>query len=144
MSEKEEIPETLEKVKPKAPRSEKQLEAFKRAQQIRKENCELMKEVKEQQEAQRKLEQIKIKEEILKKKAKVAPEPESEDDEPEIVIVKKQKKKKIVVVEPESDEEQPGTALAKQCGQEPAVEKVKPLPVAVPQVLPEINKLSFY
>jgi hypothetical protein len=103
--------ETLEKVK--KPRSDKQLEAFKKAQEKRKENCELMKQVKEQQAAQVKLEQMKIKEEILKKKVdarllKVLPQSESEtESDTEVVLVKKKKpcgkKKRVVVVETESE-----------------------------------------
>lgn len=136
-----ELPESLEKAK--RPRSQKQIETFKKAQEKRKQNCELMKEVKEQQEAQRKLEQIKIKEEILKKKIiKPTPPPSAEpsreaesDDEPEIVIVKKPKKKKIVVVEPESEDEEEATKpIEKQRAAEP-----------LPQIVaPKINKLSFY
>ena len=129
-----ELPESLEKAK--KPRSQKQIETFKKAQEKRKQNCELMKEVKEQQEAQRKLEQIKIKEEILKKKIiKPTPPPSESDDEPEIVIVKKPKKKKIVVVEPESEDEEEATKpIEKQRAAEP-----------LPQIVaPKINKLSFY
>ena len=132
-----EVAESLEKVK--KPRSEKQLEAFKKAQEKRKENCELMKEVKEQHEAQKKLEQMKIKEELLKRKVKAVPLPESDSEsEEEVVIVKHNKttkKKKIVVVEPESEEEE-----------EPEVEKVRCARETKPmvQLLPPVNKLSFY
>ena len=147
MSEKEaEVTESLEKAK--KPRSQKQIETFKKAQEKRKEICELMKQVKEQQDAQRKLEQIKIKEEILKKKvAKPLPPPSvSEEDEPEIVIVKKPKpkKKRIVVVEPESDEEEP-EVIQKPREKKVATEipgysaQATPMPI-----MNSIRNLSFY
>ena len=123
--------ESLEKVK--KPRSEKQLEAFQKAREKRKENCELMKEVKEQHDTQKKLEQMKIKEELLKKKIVKPVEPDSDSDDEEVVVIrqKKKKKKKVVVVEEESEEE-------------PEVEKVKPVPYVAQTPMPQINKFLFY
>ena len=145
-------PETLEKTKiggiapsqlRKKPRTEKQLEAFKKAQETRKENIAMIKEIKEAKKAEKDVEKLEIKKEVLKKKAaKIAPVPQVSDseseEEPEVVVVRRKKapKKKVVVVEAESEEEEPER-----------VEKIKvkhPKPILIAPLLPQINKMLFY
>ena len=94
-------------VKEKKPRSEKQLEALKLAQQKRKEKLE-----------QKKVEMVSIPKEdvpelppkkMARKKKEPEPEPESEEEIEEIIIKKQKSKKprkKIIVVEESDDEDE--------------------------------------
>jgi hypothetical protein len=94
-----------EKVKkPRPPKSEAQLEAFKKALETRKANIEKKKIDKKVEASKILLEHDKSKE-VKKVKQKVILESESES-EPEIVIVKRKKKpKRKIVIESETDSE---------------------------------------
>jgi len=88
--------------KPRAPKTPAQLEAFKKAMEVRKKNIE-------QKKIDKKVEASKILLEHSQQIDKVKPkkqvvEVESEE-EPEIVYVKRKSKKKKIIVESESDSE---------------------------------------
>ena len=133
--------------KPKRVMSEKQKEAFKKAQMIRQEN--IMKRLKEKEEKiiTEKLSKLKEKEKrlesVLPAKPIEKPEEVSEDDdEPQIVVVKpkkpKKKKKQIVVVQ-DSDSDS---------DDEPIIQKVKKVkdipPPPVPVYVPTRRNICFY
>jgi hypothetical protein len=110
--ENEDIP--LTKAKKSKPRSEKQLEAFKAASQKRKENIEIMREIKQQEKDKLKLEKLEVKKKALQKPKEASePEPDSESSAEEIIIKKDksktkkktQKKKKIIIYESSSESE---------------------------------------
>ena len=118
------IPLTKKKRTINAPRSEKQIEAFKKAQEKRDDNRRIIKEQKEiklakifmenklneQQQQSEQAEQKPLKKE--KKQIIKYVESESDDDDDEIIYVKKPKKKiikpkKIVYESSEDDDEPP-------------------------------------
>jgi hypothetical protein len=110
--ENEEIP--LTKAKKSKPRTEKQLEAFKAAAQKRKENIEMMKEIKQQEKNKLKLEKLEEKKKALQTPKEASePDTDSEASTEEIIIKKdkskskkkSQKKKKIIIYESSSDSE---------------------------------------
>ena len=111
----EDVPLTKKTIiKEKKPRSEKQIEAFKRAQETRKQNISNKLKEKEIKHLTEKEKNIKSKHDVIVKKKqslmktpKIIPEPESESEEEEqIIVVKKKKKpvKKIIIEESDSDE----------------------------------------
>ena len=117
-TEKEAVPLT----KKKSVRTEKQMEAFKKAQQTRQANIKKIQQDKELLKLNKKEEKIlNKKKELIKdivipetkpekiKKSKVVPEPiaESSSSEEEIVVIKKKKKpkKKKIIIEESSDSE---------------------------------------
>ena len=118
-TEKEEVPLT----KKKSVRTEKQMEAFKKAQQTRQANIKKIQQDKELLKLNKKEEKIlNKKKELIKdivipetkpekiKKSKVVPEPiaESSSSEEEVVVIKKKKKKpkkKTIIIEDSSDSE---------------------------------------
>ena len=144
------------------PRTEKQLESFKKAQETRKENIAMIKEIKEAKKAEKDVEKLEIKKEVLKKKAaklgqsprelrelQQPPPPESDtsDSEPEVVVVRRKKvpKKKVVVVEAESEEEPEPQELEKVKHPKPISQSSRgQSPISVAPLLPQINKMMFY
>ena len=101
-SEDEEIEVKKEEKKEKKPRSEKQIEAFKRTQENRKKAIELKKDVKKIEAAKLLLNEPKVK---PKQKKEIV---ESESEE-EVIIVEKRKKKskpKRIIVEESSESEE--------------------------------------
>ena len=118
-TEKEEVPLT----KKKSIRTEKQMEAFKKAQQTRQANIKKIQQDKELLKLNKKEEKIlNKKKELIKdivipetkpekiKKSKVKPEPivESSSSEEEVVVIKKKKKtkKKTIIIEDSSESEE--------------------------------------
>lgn len=130
-AENEKIEVTIEEVnhndldkeveKPKKPRTEKQIAAFKKAQETRKNNILMREDMKAEKKAQAKAERDEIKEELKKRRGEKArkvvkpkrektPEFEySSSEEEEVEYVKKPKrktkKKKVVYVSSSSSEE---------------------------------------
>ena len=106
-------------LKEKKPRSEKQVESFKRAQEIRKESLKIkrdkIKEIKDLK-PQEVLNNADVKEPI-KPSIKEEVKDETTDEEPEIIYVKKSKKKKpkkkIVVEESSSSSDEEVVHLKK-------------------------------
>jgi hypothetical protein len=96
----------------KKPRSEKQIEAFKKAQEKRKENIKSKSIEKEIIVLDKKEKQVKSKhEDIIKKKQSLIKKPiieESDSEEEEVIVIqkkKKPKKKTIIIEESDSDDE---------------------------------------
>ena len=123
------IPLTKKKRTINAPRSEKQIEAFKKAQEKRDENRRIIKEqkeiklakifmenkLKEQENAEQK-ETKPLKKEKPKKVVKYV-DSESESESEEIIYVKKPKKKiikqKVIYVSSDDDDDEPPTVIKK-------------------------------
>ena len=95
----EEEPSDTTLTKPKKPRSAKQIEAFKKAQELRlsnaKEKRELIDKIKEKKPSKV---PVVVEKPIVKK--------EESDSEDEIIVVKKRKPKKKIIYVEESDEEE--------------------------------------
>ena len=117
MTDNENVPLVKKKRVINAPRSEKQIEAFKKAQQKRDENREKMKKEKEVKMAQiyfenkLKQENEKPKEKQISKKPVMKYEESESESEEEIIYVKKkppkQKNKKIVYLSDDEEDEPP-------------------------------------
>lgn len=135
------IGEPLEKAK--KPRTAAQLESFKKAQEIRKENIKLLKEIKETKKAESKIKQLETKKELLKDairsvttpKSESESESASEEEEPaqaSVVVrrTKPKKPKRIIVVESDSDDDAP-------------IEKQRSAGIP-PQVIQSATKIMFY
>lgn len=91
--------EVVKQVKEKKPRSEKQIEAFRKTQENRKKNIELKKE-------NNKIEAAKL---LMKQKPKVKKEIIDSESDEEVIIVEKRRKskpKRIIVEESDSEEEE--------------------------------------
>ena len=118
ITDNENVPLVKKKRVINAPRSEKQIEAFKKAQQVRDENREKMKKEKEVKMAkiyfENKLKEDEKKQQEQKpplKKAVMKYEESESESEEEIIYVKKkppkQKNKKIVYLSDDDDEDEP-------------------------------------
>ena len=117
MTDNENVPLVKKKRVINSPRSEKQIEAFKKAQQKRDENREKMKKEKEVKMAQiyfenkLKQENEKPKEKQISKKPVMKYEESESESEEEIIYVKKkppkQKNKKIVYLSDDEEDEPP-------------------------------------
>ena len=117
ITDNENVPLVKKKRVINAPRSEKQIEAFKKAQQKRDENREKMKKEKEVKMAQiyfenkLKQENEKPKEKQISKKPVMKYEESESESEEEIIYVKKkppkQKNKKIVYLSDDEEDEPP-------------------------------------
>ena len=124
MTDNENVPLVKKKRVINAPRSEKQIEAFKKAQQKRDENREKMKKEKEVKMAQiyfenkLKQENEKPKEKQISKKPVMKYEESESESEEEIIYVKKkppkQKNKKIVYLSDDEEDEPPRPTPKKQ------------------------------
>lgn len=123
ITDNENVPLVKKKRVINAPRSEKQIEAFKKAQQKRDENREIMKKEKEvklaqiyfenklKQETEKSKENEKSKEKQISKKPVMKYEESESESEEEIIYVKKkppkQKIKKIVYLSDDEEDEPP-------------------------------------
>lgn len=117
ITDNENVPLVKKKRVINTPRSEKQIEAFKKAQQVRDENREKMKKEKEVKMAQiyfenkLKQENEKPKEKQITKKPIMKYEESESESEEEIIYVKKkppkQKNKKIVYLSDDEEDEPP-------------------------------------
>ena len=124
ITDNENVPLVKKKRVINAPRSEKQIEAFKKAQQKRDENREKMKKEKEVKMAQiyfenkLKQENEKPKEKQISKKPVMKYEESESESEEEIIYVKKkppkQKNKKIVYLSDDEEDEPPRPTPKKQ------------------------------
>ena len=124
ITDNENVPLVKKKRVINAPRSEKQIEAFKKAQQKRDENREKMKKEKEVKMAQiyfenkLKQENEKPKEKQISKKPVMKYEESESESEEEIIYVKKkppkQKNKKIVYLSDDEEDEPPRQTPKKQ------------------------------
>ena len=135
--------EICEKPKPKRVMTEKQAEAFKKAQEIRLKNIEERKKSKHTKVVEKKIEKLEEKKTKLVEKINKPPphkEESESESETEVVVIKPKpkKKKKIVVVEQDSsssDEE------------EEIIQKAKPKKVATQQPqtpIKQVKNLLFY
>jgi hypothetical protein len=134
----EESDETEPLEKTKKPRTEKQIEAFQKAQQKRVENAKLKNE---------KIALIKsgkdtaIPEPVVKTlKPKPKPIVEEEEEEDEIVVVKKKKKKPKVIYVEESESDDDAPVVVKRKKPTPAT----PQPIyETPKICPPLFKINF-
>jgi hypothetical protein len=134
----EESDETEPLEKTKKPRTEKQIEAFQKAQQKRVENAKLKNE---------KIALIKsgkdttIPEPVKPLKPKPKPIVEEEEEEDEIVVVKKKKKKPKVIYVEESESEDDAPVVVKRKKPTPATPQ--PMIYETPKICPPLFKINF-
>jgi len=133
----------------KRPQTEAQKENFRKALAARAANVAKRNETKDERIINKKLDTLATKAEKLK--AKIPPKvkevvedvSESDDEEPEIVIIKQSKKpkKRIVVVEPATDSEsEPEEVIQKPKPKLPIISEPSP----TVSFLPRVNNLCFY
>ena len=139
----------VEKPKVKRIMTEKQKEAFKKAQETRQRNIQERKLGKQEKLVEQKIEKLETKKEELVKKIKkpvTTPEVVSEsEEETEIVVVKpkpKKKKKKIVIVEQQSDTETDEEEVIQKV-KKPVPKPIESIKPIVPQT-PLLSNLMFY
>jgi hypothetical protein len=99
--------------KPRPPKSEKQMEAFQKAQSKRHDVLKTL-ALNKKLEASKLLLQNDVKLMPEKKEKTVIQKDESSDDEPEIIYVKKPKKKKKIIIEESSDDDSEDEVIIKK------------------------------
>ena len=145
-----ETDESMQKPKVKKPRSEKQIEALKKAHAVRQANFAEKKRLIQLEQEQRLLRMKEIKEKEKEEEEHADDEAEEEDEEPVVKAKPKAKAKKKVkkaqkiVFENESDSEDEQEIIIRKVRKNKKVEKVEPTPrptspINIP-IVPKENK----